>query len=56
MDDQDLREWISKLVHEEHELFRQEAQGVATYAQRERTREIEEYLDQCWNLLRYRNS
>ena len=56
MEDQDLRERIRKLVHEEHELFRQEAQGAATFAQRERMREIEEYLDQCWNLLRYRNS
>jgi thioredoxin-like negative regulator of GroEL len=56
MEDQDLREWIRKLVHEEHELFRQEAQGAATYAQRERMREIEEYLDQCWDLLRQRRA
>ena len=45
MEDQDLRERISKLVHEEHELFRQEAQGAATFAQRERMSEIEVYLD-----------
>ena len=56
MDDQDLRERIYKLVHEEHELFRQEAQGAATYAQRERMREIEENLDQCWDLLRQRRA
>jgi len=56
MEDQDLRERIHKLVHEEHELFRQEAQGAATYAQRERMREIEEYLDQCWDLLRQRRA
>ena len=56
MDDQDLRERIRKLVHEEHELFRKEAQGAATYAQRERMREIDEYLDQCWDLLRQRRA
>jgi hypothetical protein len=44
MEDQDLRKRIRKLVHEEHELFRQEAQGAATHAQRERMREVEEYL------------
>jgi hypothetical protein len=56
MDDQELRKRIRKLVHEEHELFRQEAQGAATYAQRERMREVEEYLDQCWDLLRQRRA
>ena len=56
MEDQDLRERIRKLVHEEHELFQQEAQGAATYAMRERMREVEEYLDQCWDLLRQRRA
>jgi hypothetical protein len=55
MEDKDLREQIRKLLDEEHELLQQEAQGAVTNAQRERMREIEEYLDQCWNLLRYRN-
>jgi len=56
VEDQDLREWISKLGHEEHELFRQEAQGGVTDAMRKRGRELEEYLDQCWDLLRQRRA
>jgi hypothetical protein len=56
MEDQDVREWIGKLVDEEHELFRQVAQGGASQAQRERRRELEEYLDQCWDLLRQRRA
>jgi hypothetical protein len=56
MEDQDVREWIRKLVDEEHELFRQVAQGGATQAKRERRRELEEYLDQCWDLLRQRRA
>jgi hypothetical protein len=49
VEDQDVREWIGKLVDEEHELFRQVAQGGASRAKRERRRELEEYLDQCWD-------
>lgn len=56
MEDQDVREWIGKLVDEEHELFRQVAQGRAGQAKRERRRELEEYLDQCWDLLRQRRA
>lgn len=56
MEDQDLREWIRNLVHEEHELFREEAQGGASDAKRKRRRELEEYLDQCWDLLRQRRA
>jgi len=56
MEDQDLREWIQKLVHEEHELFRQEAQGDTSDSQRKRRRDLEEYLDQCWDLLRQRRA
>ena len=56
MEDQDLREWIRKLVHEEQELFQEEAQGGATDAMRKRGRELEEYLDQCWDLLRQRRA
>jgi hypothetical protein len=56
VEDQDVREWIGKLVDEEHELFRQVAQGRAGQAKRERRRELEEYLDQCWDLLRQRRA
>jgi hypothetical protein len=56
MEDQDVRDWICKLVHEEHELFRQVAQGGARQAKRERRRELEDFLDQCWDLLRQRRA
>jgi hypothetical protein len=41
---------------EEHELFRQEAQGDTSDSQRKRRRELEEFLDQCWDLLRQRRA
>jgi hypothetical protein len=55
MEDQDLRERIHKLVHEEHELFRQEAQGAATMPSASGCVRLK-YLDQCWDLLRQRRA
>ena len=55
-EDQDVVEWIRKLEHEEHELFEKEAHEGANEARRERRREIEELLDQCWDLLRQRRA
>ena len=49
MEDQDVLDWIRKLEDEEHEL-------LASVAKRARRREIEEYLDQCWDLLRQRRA
>jgi hypothetical protein len=49
MADDDLLSQISALVTEEHEL----SGGEATAARR---REIEEQLDQCWDLLRQRQA
>ena len=46
----------TKLVREEHELFRQEAQGDTSDSQRKQRRDLEEYLDQCWDLLRQRRA
>jgi hypothetical protein len=56
VEDQDVLDWISKLEHEEHELLKMEEQGGASVAKRARRREIEEYLDQCWDLLRQRRA
>jgi hypothetical protein len=50
MSDDDLLSRISQLVAEEHELSGGGA-GVAA-----RRREIEEQLDQCWDLLRQRQA
>ena len=55
-EDQDVVEWIRKLENEEHELFEKEAHEGASEAKRERRRQIEELLDQCWDLLRQRRA
>lgn len=57
MDDQTILRRISELVDEEHRL-RASAQSaqVGTDADRDRLRELEESLDQCWDLLRRRRA
>lgn len=52
MDDPDIRATISRLVAEEHEL----RQGKVDEAERRRLNEIEEHLDQAWDLLRQRQA
>jgi hypothetical protein len=48
---------IDELVEEEHRLRRQLAAGeISTDAEHERLRELEEALDQCWDLLRRRRA
>ncbi len=54
--DQDVIDRINALAAEEHELFSKEAQGAATHAERERLKEIEDQLDQCWDLLHQRRA
>jgi hypothetical protein len=56
MEDRDVLEWIRKLMDEEHELHKEEARQGASEANRERLRQVEEYLDQCWDLLRQRRA
>lgn len=48
MSDQSIRDQINALVAEEHEL---RGNGDA-----KRLREVEEQLDQCWDLLRQRQA
>lgn len=48
MEDQSIRDQINALVAEEHEL---RAGG-----DHQRLREVEEQLDQCWDLLRQRQA
>ncbi|GAC1384769.1 MAG: DUF2630 family protein [Marmoricola sp.] len=52
MDDQSVLTHINELVAEEHRL-RQEG---ATPSSHHRLRELEEQLDQCWDLLRQRQA
>lgn len=52
MDDQSVLTHINELVAEEHRL-RQEG---ATPSSHQRLRELEEQLDQCWDLLRQRQA
>ena len=52
MDDRDIRATISRLVEEEHQL----RQGKVDEAERRKLTEIEEHLDQAWDLLRQRRA
>jgi hypothetical protein len=52
MDDRDIRATISRLVEEEHLL----RQGKVDDAERRKLTEIEEHLDQAWDLLRQRQA
>lgn len=54
MDDQDLLTRIQALVAEEHSLREAGSDGEAP--DRARLKQLEERLDQCWDLLRQRRA
>jgi hypothetical protein len=56
MDDHSVTQHINDLAREEHELFDRESRGTATDADRERLRQLQALLDQCWDLLRQRRA
>ena len=56
MEDKDLIDRINALAREEHELFGKESRGEAGKTDRERLRELEVTLDQCWDLLHQRRA
>jgi Protein of unknown function (DUF2630) len=56
MEDQDLIDRINRLAAEEHQLFDKEAHEQATPADRDRLRQLEVTLDQCWDLLHQRRA
>ena len=56
MDDSDVLSHIEKLVEEEQKLVQLQEQGGLTEAQRAAMRQLEIYLDQCWDLLRQRRA
>jgi hypothetical protein len=55
-EDQDVLSSINELAHEEHQLFEKESRGEASPPERERLRELEIRLDQCWDLLHQRRA
>jgi hypothetical protein len=57
MDDKTVLSWISGLVDEEHKLRGQLGRGeISSDEEQVRLRELEEALDQCWDLLRRRRA
>ncbi|MDQ0736699.1 DUF2630 family protein [Arthrobacter agilis] len=59
MDNQDLLQRIQALVQEEHELREQPQDAGAGEAHQDhaaRLKQVEEHLDQCWDLLRQRRA
>jgi hypothetical protein len=57
MEDTTIMSEIHKLVEEEHRLRSQVQQGeISSDDERGRLREVEEALDQCWDLLRQRRA
>lgn len=57
MDDKQIIQMIDSLVAEERELrARRQAGQVGSEEEQARLRELEESLDQCWDLLRRRRA
>jgi hypothetical protein len=56
MKDNQIVDQIDDLVAQEHQLEREHAATGLSDADRDRMREIEVRLDQCWDLLRQRRA
>jgi hypothetical protein len=57
MDDKTVLGRISELVDEEHKLRRQLSEGaISSDEEHSRLKDLEESLDQCWDLLRRRRA
>lgn len=56
MDDRQIVERINELAHQEHALWEAESRGAASEADRQRMKELEVTLDQCWDLLHQRRA
>jgi hypothetical protein len=57
MDDKTVLGRISDLVDEEHQLRRQLSEGkISSDEEHTRLKDLEESLDQCWDLLRRRRA
>ena len=56
-DDSQIQQRISALIDEEHTLREQVQRGeLDPAAEQARLRDVEEQLDQCWDLLRQRRA
>lgn len=56
MDDRQIVERINELAHQEHALWEAESRGEVSEADRQRMKELEVTLDQCWDLLHQRRA
>ncbi|GIE75816.1 hypothetical protein Aph02nite_17660 [Actinoplanes philippinensis] len=57
MDDKTVLGRINELVDEEHQLRRQLSEGkISSDEEHTRLKDLEESLDQCWDLLRRRRA
>jgi hypothetical protein len=56
MTDEDVLHRINELASEEHEIFQLEAKGEASEAERQRMKDLQVTLDQCWDLLHQRRA
>ncbi len=56
MDDISIVHRIDELVDEEHQLEQSHGNRPLSADERERLKQIEEHLDQCWDLLRQRRA
>ena len=56
MDDKRVFEEINKLTSEEKALFRKQEQAGTNDDDRKRLKELNETLDQCWDLLHQRRA
>jgi hypothetical protein len=56
MEDQSVIDQINELSRQEHALWTRESRGQASEADRDRLRELEVTLDQCWDLLHQRRA
>ncbi len=56
MDDSEIMGRIHQLVEDEHHLHERAGSGGLTDEEAARLRQLEEGLDQCWDLLRQRRA
>jgi hypothetical protein len=56
VEDQKVIERINEIAHEEHALWEKEGRGELDDRERDRLRELEVTLDQCWDLLHQRRA
>lgn len=56
MTDEDVLQRINELASEEHEIFQRESRGEASESERQRMKDLQVTLDQCWDLLHQRRA